>query len=690
MRETDNSTMDANDQDFSSQYSPPWIFQHDKLFDELSIQKPCDQKKLINKLNHINFTDGHISILFNNNVTSEQILIKACPQPCIKDELICHLDMQINPGDLEKYSPAYLMIEDGHTTILAATEILSKVGHHIKVTIPEKCYFITKRRTKRYRCKDITCKVIQGDFNAPGLLIDFTPLGLGIKLAAIRNMKGFDEKKSALIVLTHGEVKLFSGLCRSIRNGLDFPDGRIVFAPLSQQMPLFPRREMRNPRQQIVPSFSVKFKHPFSQGYIERDTFDISSAGFSLSDKIEEETLLPGMIISNVSLIYAGILRMNCSVQVVYRQEDQENNIVQCGLAVADIDVHSYSKLNHILGTYLDNNACVSNKVDMDALWEFFFDTGFIYGEKYEHLQPHRKTFKETYRKLYHDNPDIARHFVYEKNGKMYGHIALVHAYEPSWIIHHFAARRMGNRLPGPAVLKQITQYISSYNRFPSAEMDHVLTYYRPENKIVDRIFGRFTRHLNDPRKSSLDIFSYLLFQKKAQTEKLPAEWKLREASISDLFKLKEFYEVSSGGLLLSALGLGIPSDSLKKSFIKAGFKRDCRTYCLCYEEQQIAFFIVNQSDLGLNLSDLLNGIKIIVLEPDKLPWVKLSAAVDNLSGFFAEEKIPLLIFPANYLSSQNIAEEKQYTLWILQLRYASDDYLIYMDSLMKLNKVKQ
>lgn len=686
MKEKDYKTIDTNDQNSSSQYSPPWIFQHGKLFDELGVQRLWDQKKLINKLNHINFIDGHISILFNNDATDEQILIKAYPQPCIKDELTCHLDTQTNPSDLGKCNPSYLMIEDGHTTILAATRIISKNEDHIKVIIPEKCYSITKRKTKRYRCADIACKVIQGDFNTPGVLIDFTPSGLGIKLTGNRSMKGFDEKKSFLINLSRNGVKLFSGLCRCIRNDTDLPDGRIVFVPLNNQMALFPKREMRNPRQHIVPSFSMNFTHPFFKGTVERDIFDISTAGFSVRDKIDEEMLLPGMIISDIAIVYAGILKIDCSAQVVYRQEDPENNTVQCGMAVVDIDVHSYSKLNHILGTYLDNNARVSNEVDMDALWEFFFDTGFIYGEKYEHLQPHRKTFKETYRKLYHDNPDIARHFVYEKNGKIYGHIALIHAYEPSWIIHHFAARRMGNRLPGPAVLKQITQYISAYNRFPSAKMDHVLTYYQPNNRIVDRIFGRFARHLNDPKKSSLDVFSYLLFEKKSPPEELPAGWKLREAIISDLVKLKEFYEVSSGGLLLSALGLEIPSDSLKKSFNKAGFKRDCRAYCLCYEEQQMAFFIVNQSDLGLNLSDLLNSIKIIILDPDKLPWAKLSSAINNLSGIFAEEKVPLLIFPASYLSSQNITEEKQYTLWILQLRYASDDYLIYMDSMMKLN----
>jgi hypothetical protein len=134
---------------------------------------------------------------------------------------------------------------------------------------------------------------------------------------------------------------------------------------------------------------------------------------------------------------------------------------------------------------------------------------------------------------------------------------------------------------------------------------------------------------------------------------------------------------------------LEIPSESLKKSFVEAGFKRDCRTYSLSFAGQQVAFFIVNQSDMGFNLSDLLNGIKIIVLQPARLPWEMLSAAVNKLSAIFATEKTPLLIFPADYLPAQNIPVEKQYALWILQSKYA-DDYLLYMDGLMKLNTGKR
>jgi hypothetical protein len=687
MKEEDYKAENTNEQNSSLPASSPDIFQHLDLLAAIDNNRTWGLKKLVNKLNYINFNDGYIFFVVNIRETGTRIFVKAYPQPCVKDELTCRITTVI---DLTTDKLDYLFIDDGVMTILAPVELMSSQEDTVKVKLPEKSHINTKRKTKRFFCDDITCKVVQGDFNARAELIDYSPGGLGIHLTENGDLKGFNKNKSALINLTRNGLKLFSGLCRCSRNGIDSQNSKVVFAPLNGQVSLFPKREMRNIRQHIAPSLTANFIHPIFNGYIERDIFDISPAGFSIRDKIDEETLLPGMIISNVFIVYAGIVKMKCSVQVVYRQEDQEDNMVKCGLAIADMDLQSFTQLNHILGVYNDCNARISSEIDMDSLWEFFFDTGFIYGEKYEYIQSHRDVFKETYRKLYQDNPDIARHIVYKKNGKIYGHIAMVHAYEPSWLIHHFAARRMSHRLPGIAVLKQITQYISSYNRLPSAGMDHVMTYYQPNNDIIDRIFGNFTRDLKDHQGSSLDVFSYLLYKKSTTPNELPAGWKLRECSIADLVKLREFYEFSSGGLLLSALGLEIPSSSIKKSFARAGFKRDYSTYCLCHEGKQTAFFVANQSDIKLNLSDLINGIKIIVVEPDHLSWEILSTAVNNLADLYTEKNIPLLIYPSVYLTSIGMPEEKQYALWILQLRRSSDDYLAYMNKLMKLKSSRE
>ena len=632
MKEQDDKTANSSNQKSFLHSSLPWIFQHDKLFDELETQRIWDRTKLINKLNHINFSDGYIYSLFHNEKTGERILIKAYPQPCMHDTIICRLDIPDNLTDLSKYKFSYLMIEDGRTITLAPAEFINREGSMMKARLPENSFILTKRKTKRFSCLDITCEVIQDNNKACGHLVDFTPMAFGVTFSADKDVNNFNLNNPAFVNFAQNGTKLFSGLCRCIRNGSDSPEGRVVFTPLDTKKPLFVKRETRNPRQHITPSFKVSFRHPLFQGNVERDIFEISTSGFSLRDSIEEETLLPGMIIPRLTIVYVGIVKMDCSAQVVYREEDKENKMVKCGLAITDMDVQSYSHLNHILGVYLDGYARVSTEVDMDSLWEFFFDTGFIYGEKYQHLQPYRSTFKETYRKLYQESPDIASHFIYEENGKIYGHIAMVHAYEHSWLIHHFAARQMVNKIAGFMILRQITHYINGFYRFPSGGMDYVMTYYQPENRIIDKIFGGFSRHLNNQEGSSLDLFSYLHYQKSSFNQEQPAEWLLRECGADDFKILKNFYDGHSGGLMLDAFGLDSPMTPLSESFTKAGFKRNCQTFCLCNKGQQAAFFIVNQSDLGLNLSGLLNGIKISIVDK-KIRWDIILTAISKLSN---------------------------------------------------------
>jgi hypothetical protein len=681
MKEEEGKSETPIAQSISSHYSQPWIFQHQELLTFTTTELPLDQKKLVNKINHLNFIDSYVFILCRYQQTGEHILMKAYPQPCVKDELICRLDPKDNLPDMTEYNLDYLMIDDGLTAILAPVQLVSVENHTLKLNLPDESRVIKTRKTRRYNCQDISCEIIHDRFNTHGQLIDFTPNALGIKLTGNENMKGFVKNDSALINLTQNGTKIFSGSCRCIRNGMNSPDGKVVLKPLSAQMALFPKRKTRNPRQHITPSFAIIYKHPFFQKNIERDILEISTSGFSVLDNIEEETLLPGMIITNISVVYASIIKMDCSAQVVYRQEDQENNIVQCGLAITDMDVQSYSYLNHILGSHLDNHARVSTEVDMESLWEFFFDTGFIYGEKYEHLYPYRKTFNETYKKLYQDNPDIARHFVYEQNGKIYGHMSMVHAYKPSWLIQHFAARPMEDKIAGRMILRQITHYLNGIYRFASGGMDYIMAYYRPENEIMNQIFGGIVEYLGNRQGSSLDLFSYIMSENALLENELPSNWTLHECTPNDLKIMKDFYENYSGGLMLNALGLDIPMTFLRESFAKVGFIRNCQTFCLYLKDKIAAFFIVNKSDIGLNLCDLLNGIKIIIVNDEGLKWDIILAAINKLGVYYKESQIPLLVFPSNYLAGQGVSADKNYQLWILKTDPFMEQYTDYMGS---------
>lgn len=657
---------------------PPWPFQHGDLFCAGG-EKKIPRSKLVNRINHLNFSGDTVSVLFQHRSSGRIIAIRAYPQPCAKDVLICLPALEDAERELADYDPRAVMIEDGREVIWTPVQPDSFAGRTLRLKLPEESAVHADRSVRRRASQGVRCEIVAADQTVGATLVDFSPRAFSLRLSGPQHDENFQPPPAARIDLYSGDVKLFSGACRLVRNGLNTPDGRLVYAPTDEEIRLFPQKKNRNPRRQITPSFTVSFQHPFFSGRVERDIFDVSTSGFSIRDNPAEEILMPGMLIPELVISYAGIVRMNCQAQVVYRREDAANRVVQTGLAITDMDILSYSRLNHLVGAYLDAHARVSTTVDMEALWEFFFDTGFIYGEKYHHLFPHRHSFKETYRRLYQDNPDIARHFTYEKNGTIYGHIAMVHAYPSSWVIHHFSAKPLVSRIPGLLILRQIIHYLSGCYRFRSAGINYVMTYYRPDNQIVDKIFGGFARSLNNPRGSSLDLFSYLHFDRFSASGALPDGWVIRECLAGDFHALDAYYAAHSGGLLTEAFDLQQHSGPLVNSFRRAGFQRECRTYCLCRADRPIAFFIVNRSDLGLNLSDLLNGITVFILDEQALAWEILAAALVRLGIVYTTDHIPILVYPERYPADRGVRADKRYQLWIMKTNPYADDYMEYM-----------
>ena len=157
--------------------------------------------------------------------------------------------------------------------------------------------------------------------------------------------------------------------------------------------------------------------------------------------------------------------------------------------------------------------------------------------------------------------------------------------------------------------------------------------------------------------------------------------------SAADAYGLARFYRNSSGGLLLRALDLehgNYTDGELQAVYKNYGFTRDWKTYSLKHNNEVKAVLIVNHSDIGFNLSELLNGIKIIVTDPHGLPWDVLTAAIDRLTGTYIVDSIPLLVYPHTYLENIGVPYEKQYYMWIMDTQYGRD-YLAYMKNKTKI-----
>jgi hypothetical protein len=321
----------------------------------------------------------------------------------------------------------------------------------------------------------------------------------------------------------------------------------------------------------------------------------------------------------------------------------------------------------------------------MEALWDFFFQTGFIYPQKYGFLQQHKAEVKETYQRLYSEAPTIARHFVYQDKGRILGHMAMVRFYENTWLIHHHAANTSASNRSGLAVLNQIGRFINDSHNIYSVRMKHVMCYYRPDNRFPARVFGGAAQHIGDVSGCSVDMFAYF-HQNSGSSQRLPDPWHLTEAGTQDLEALSTSYELVSGGRMVQALDLAPETwgqETVSETFERHGFTRKRRLYAIVRHSEPKAIIMVNTSNLGLNLSDLTNCITVLILDPDGLPREVLDAALGETAAIFSQPEVPVMLYPVTYARQQGISYEKQYALWILSMTH-TDAYFKYLKRLIR------
>ena len=95
------------------------------------------------------------------------------------------------------------------------------------------------------------------------------------------------------------------------------------------------------------------------------------------------------------------------------------------------------------------------------------------------------------------------------------------------------------------------------------------------------------------------------------------------------------------------------------------------------------AVFLVNTSDVGLNLSDITNCVKVFVTDSDQLDAGLLRTTVSVVAEITGKDDFPTLIYPAAFADEQQIEYEKTYNLWVCSLQY-SDEYFRYLGRLLR------
>lgn len=662
------------------------------------IKKPDTGKKvkkaqLINRINYINFRDGTILINFKHLKYEKVMTLKAVPNPCVGDLVDCLWSAGQNVGPvLHTCQFDSILLSNGSKLIKVEPELIRADEESISLLLPETGHEISSRKVKRHACEGINVQLIQNSTVFFGSLLDFNGFSFRVNLKAVppQTFDWMNPEHSVNVMLSSPEATFYAGECKIIRHTDGQEQRNYILEPLKQEIQRFKHKDYRSERYELIPSPNIVFQHPFTGKQVDLKVLDLSGSGFSVEEDASNTALLPGMILPELELYFADSFKIRCSVQVVFRKSmvpEGGKKWIKCGLAILDMDIQDHLRLIALLHQTKNKNSYICNNVDLDALWDFFFETGFIYPDKYAAIQSNKNQIKETYAKLYTRTPQIARHFIYQDKGIIHGHMAMLRFYENAWLIHHHAARKSSLNKAGLIVLDQIGRMGNDSHRLRSLHMDYLICYYRPDNKFPSRVFGGAVKAINNPKGCSLDGFAYFhTYRPPPSSSQLPEDWKITETRAEDLQELSDLYEHTSGGLMLDAIDLTpdkLNCDSLGKDYHEAGLTRQRQLFSLTKDGHLKAIFLVNHSDVGLNLSDITSCVKVFVIDSEKLDADMLHKAIARVADITGRTAFPTLLYPAAYADEQEIEYEKIYNLWVISMQH-TDAYFRYLDRLLR------
>jgi hypothetical protein len=206
------------------------------------------------------------------------------------------------------------------------------------------------------------------------------------------------------------------------------------------------------------------------------------------------------------------------------------------------------------------------------------------------------------------------------------------------------------------------------------------LCYYRPKNHFSRQIFGGFAKESEHKKDiCAEDSFAYAIYRKNSFPEsELPEGWEIRKYNSDDYWELDQFYKHRSGGMLLKVLQLSKCEDDnppdLEETYRRSGLFRKTDIFSIYRGGSFVALLVADQSNLGFNLSNLLNSIKIIVLRPNKFPKSVFEKVIGQVIRSYETRETPVLVYPYDYFESMNPRDKaRKYVMWCADARHVSE-----------------
>lgn len=434
-----------------------------------------------------------------------------------------------------------------------------------------------------------------------------------------------------------------------------------------------------------VPVFESKpcyfsAEHPFFPGRrIEGQVFEISSSGLSVVLEKTSFPVIPGMRFSSchLQLPFCPPRDLIFEVAHVEFKSDGEVNHFRVGGEFINAPIELLKDISNYTNEVEKSFVRDLNQEDLDLLWQFMFETNFIYPAKRKQIQNKSREILETYHRLMSQENPLVKKIIYQEGDEIKGHLSGLRFYDHAWVIQHLNAAKSSIGSAAQNVLKNMTSFLLDSKAHEKNNIFYVISYYRPDNLYPAILFGDSKRMINDPDKCDSYDFVFGVFDEN-QSFSSSGSPKIDMDSPEAYQELTDYLVQLQMSSFLRATGLAQARPwelKIKPEFDRLGLHRERRIIRLHDLDHQV-FALAEVASSGLNLSELTNCIYLFTEgeNPEVLRDLATQAVRLAYENFYVpHDIIPTVLTIKDMAHAQNVAWSKTYTCWILAERAMSE-----------------
>jgi hypothetical protein len=367
--------------------------------------------------------------------------------------------------------------------------------------------------------------------------------------------------------------------------------------------------------------------HPVLGKKVAFPVRDLSIRGLSFDSDYVRDLFWRGFRLRSCEILLGGEYYPLGSVEVRSLVQSATQNgewDKHCGVEFLDLPSVTERRISAYIFHKTNPQIGAPTAERIGGLWQLYERSGFIYPSKMAYIRKIRPEIDETWRKLLSDDVPFYKQLVFREGEEELGTASAVQVYEHTWLLQHLAASSHPVKLIPKYVMMGLAQFLME-NR----EIKYLVTYFRKENSFPRKMYSGFLERypLEEQLRFSKHSFLSLDLEQEAnlREDQRPSAVRpairtvVEHATDADTEVIEKYFERHLHPLLIRSRSLSRDVLHLPETgamFRAKGLKRERSCLVAKQRGELIAFALLENSSLGVNLSGLLNTFSLYTVCP--------------------------------------------------------------------------